>query len=128
MRKRLLLVFSTAVLLFGECVQGPETRKSRLQVFATDLTGAPILDVDIELTPVDGSGHAIETNGKETQVLYGSYQLRAYAQGFAYAGRELRIQQPEMLVRVELPVGSIGCPPPAEIGGRIKRSHTTKEL
>ena len=129
MRKRLLLVFSIAVLLFGECVQGPETRKSRLQVFATDLTGAPISDLEIELTPVGGSGGAIKTNGKETQVLYGNYQLRAYARGFAYARRELRIQQPEMLVRVELPLGSIGCPPPpAEIGGRIERSDTTKEL
>src|SRR5215469_8978041 len=126
MSKRLLLVVSTAALLFGECVQGPETRKSRLQVFATDLTGAPISDVEIELTPVGGGGDTIKTNGKETQVLYGNYQLRAYAKGFAYARRELRIQQPEMLVRVELPIGSIGCPPPAEIGGRIMRSDTTK--
>lgn len=123
------MMCSTAVLLFGDCVQGPETRESRLQVFATDLTGAPIADFEIELTPVGGVGNTIKTNGAGTRILYGDYQLRAHAKGFAYARRELRIQQPEMLVRVELPVGSIGCPPPpAEIGGRVKRGTTKGEL
>jgi len=129
MKKRLLLIFSAAVLLSGECIQGPETRKSRRQVFAIDLTAAPISDVEIELTPLGGGGESIKTTAKESLVLYGDYQLRAYAKGFAYARRELRIQQPEMLVRIELPLGSIGCPPPpAEIGGRIKSGSTTKEL
>jgi len=129
MSKLLFLAFSIAVLLFGECVQGPETRKSRLQVLATDLTGAPISDVEVELMPISGVADTIKTNGKETQVLYGNYQLRAYAKGFAHARRELRIQQPEMIVRVELQVGSIGCPPPpAEILGRITRSDASKEL
>jgi len=128
MKKRLLLIFSAAVLLSGECIQGPETRKSRLQVFAIDLTAAPISDVEIELTPL-GGGKSIKTTAKESRVLYGDYQLRAYAKGFAYARREIRIQQPEMLVRIEMPLGSIGCPPPpAEIGGRIKSGSSTKEL
>ena len=107
---------------------GAETRKSRLEVFATDLTGARISDVEIELTPI-GGGETIKTSARESRVLYGDYQLRAYARGFAYARRDLRIQQPEMLVRIESPVGSIGCPdPPAEIGGRVKSDSTTKEL
>jgi len=129
MSKRLLLMFGTAVLLFGECVQRRETRKSRLHVFASDLTGAAISNVEIELTPISGAGDRITTSGKEARVLYGDYHLRVRAEGFGYARRELRIQQPEMLVRVELPIGTIGCPsPPAEIGGRVKRSNTTTEL
>jgi hypothetical protein len=130
MKKRIVLTFSVAaVLLCGECMQVPETRESRLQVLATDLTGAPISDVEIELTPIGGVGTTTKTSTKESSVLYGDYQLRAYARGFAYARRELRIQQPEMLVRIELPVGSVGCPlPPAEIGGHVQRSDNTREL
>ncbi|MFN7995853.1 MAG: hypothetical protein U0Q18_19735 [Bryobacteraceae bacterium] len=129
MSKRLLLVFSTAVLLFSECVQGPETRRSHLRIFASDVTGASISDVEIELKPVDGAGDTIQTNVNEARVLYGHYQLLAYAKGFFPARRELRIQQPEMFVRVELPVGSTGCPPEAaEIGGKVRRRDATKEL
>src|SRR5687768_18570891 len=101
MWKRLLFIISTAVLLLGECVQGPETRQSRLEVSATDLTGAPISEVEVELTPI-GGGSTIKTNSRRARVLYGEYQLRAYARGFASARREIRINQAETVVRIEL--------------------------
>ena len=43
---------------------------SRVQVFAFDLTGAPISDVEIELISVDGVGEAMKTT-KESRGLYG---------------------------------------------------------
>jgi len=117
-------MISTAVLLLGECIERPETRQSKLEVIATDLTGAQIPDVEVELTPLSNGGSIVKTNWRGARVLYGEYQLRVYARGFAHARRGIRIYQPETVVRIELQVGSIGCPPPpAEIGGLVKHDN-----
>jgi hypothetical protein len=122
-----LFSLCTALLLLGECIHVPETRHGRLEVIASDLTGAPISNVKVELTPM-GGGKTIKSNST-IRVLYGGYEMRAYARGFASARRELRIGQPDTIVRVELAVGSIGCPdPPRQIGGRIRRNDTSGEL
>jgi hypothetical protein len=124
----MLIGFSTAVFLLGECVNVPETRYCRLEVIATDLTGAPIPEVEIEVTPI-GGGRTIKSKGKGTKVLYGDWELRVYAKGFAGRRREVRLYQPEAVVRVDLMVGSIGCAdPPAKIEGRVRHNLTSGEL
>jgi len=126
--KRFLVLFSAAaVLVFGECVQAPETRKSLLQVAAFDPTGAPLPDVEIELTAVGGD-EIVRMQAKEARVLYGDHQLRVHARGFRSVTREIHVQQPEMQVRVELEV-ALECPsPPAEIRGRVKRNGAERDL
>jgi hypothetical protein len=129
MLKRFVFSVCTAAVLIGECIQGPETRQGRVEVVATDLTGALISDIDVELTPGrDGAG-TIKAKSGGMRVLYGDYRLRVYANGFGYARRDVRVYQPETVVRIELPLGYIGCPnPPAEIAGRVRRSNSAGEL
>ena len=124
-----LFVFSTTLLLFGECKSGPETRYSRLNVLAVDLTGKELSEAEIELAPRGHPASTIKADSTSTRVLYGDYRLRVHAPGHHETWREVRILQPETLVRVELSPGSIGCPPPpADIGGRVERNGDRREL
>src|SRR5215813_1591327 len=113
MTTRLVHAFSVSLMLMAECVSVPEVRYGSLEVVATDLTGERIMPVQLELIAVRGANPVRETTkGMVGSVQYGEYRLRVWAQGFKSTSLDVRIAQPETVVRVELAVGTIGCPPP----------------
>jgi len=93
------------------------------------MLGTPLSDTEVEILP-DAFGHsAAKLDSTNARLLYGTYRLRIGARGFATVWRDIRVYQPETLVRVEVPVGSIRCPStPADIAGQVKRTRQTGEL
>jgi hypothetical protein len=115
---------TAAVLLASECIMVPEERFGTVEVLATALDGSAIRNVGFELVPAAG-GPAIQTSAGIARVRYGDYQLRVHARGFFTASQAVRLNQPEMQVRVNLRLGDLGCPlAPRDIGGRILREDT----
>ncbi len=93
------------------------------------MVGTPLSDTEVEILP-DAFGHsAAKLDSPTARLLYGTYRVRIGARGFAPIWRDIRVYQPETLVRVEVPVGIIGCAsPPADIAGQVKRTPQTGEL
>ena len=123
MLKLIAVALGMGSALFGECMSAPESREGRLEVIATDLFGERLQEVEVELFD---SGNCSTLRGRRIETLtrlrYGHYRLRVWATGFGSVLRDVVIFQPEVVLRVDLTVGSIGCPPPpADIGGRIVR-------
>jgi hypothetical protein len=122
-------VLVLAVLVHGECVSVPEIREGTLEIVATSLIGEQISNIKVELFPNDNPIAKITTTSRTIRVPYGRYSLRVLAVGFGLKSLEVQIAQPETVVRLEFPVGAIGCPtPPASIGGRIKSEGGTADL
>ena len=108
----LALMFS---ILSADCVVSTETRLGKLDVVVVDLTGARLEGVEAELHAPDG--HVVT---KLDHVVYGDYELRVWTKGYQEARRDIRIYQPVTAVRVQVELGSIGCPtPPTAIAGRV---------
>lgn len=127
MLSRFLIAIGTGLLLMGECVSEPETRYGRVEVIATDLTGEPVT-VD-EVAVFASREQVMTTRSSKLRLRYGSYQLRVHTPGFDYAWRTFVVDQADMVVRVELVLGHLGCPqPPATISGQIQRLGAKGEL
>lgn len=62
-----------------------------------------------------------------TRIPYGSYTLRASAPGFQSTQLQLRLDQPEVIIRTQLSVG-IECGGFAEIAGSIHPAPIDREL
>ena len=106
------------MLLRAECVSVPEKREGTLDVIVTDLTGRNIDGAEMELFAGEKRVAAVKSNRVPLQ--YGDYRLRVSATGFGSQWRDVRIAQQNTVVRVDLPLGHIGCAPaPATIGGKI---------
>lgn len=114
-------------MLMGECVDVPETRHSRVEIIATDLTGKPVPVNEVEVFAARES--VLETQSPNVRLRYGAYRLRVRAQGFRSTWRDIVVDKADMEVRVELALGSIACPlPPTAISGQIQRPDAKGEL
>ena len=128
MSKLVVLWLGAASLLLGECIHLPEERHGTLEVVATDLLGRQVDTIEVELLSEEGRGEASVVS-TPARVKYGNYRLRISAQGSASTWRDVRIFQPHTIVRAELVLGHIGCPPvPQSFGGKVEREHVKGEL
>ena len=109
-----------ATLLVGECISVPEKRVGNLEVVATDITGQKLSSARIELFPGESRIAAVESSSAKTRVPYGGYRLRVHAPGFASQWQDIRISQPDTVVRVELQIGTECGIDTASIGGKIR--------
>jgi hypothetical protein len=122
-------LFCAVLAVTGECVLVSETRQGNLEVFATDITGQRIKGVELRLFTAGGGVADVTAKSTRVRAHYGEYRLRVEAMGFHQAWRDIRIDQPEAMVQVELAIGTLGCPdPPASIGGRITWQGPKSEL
>jgi len=129
MGTRFLLILSAALLCSGECVQVGPPQFGRVEVSAFSLLGERLPNLGIDLIEV-GTQKSLKSHvhgAVATKVPYGTYVLRVSASGFRSVQRELRLNQPEILVRIQLPV-SIECGGFAEIGGAIYPAPEDREL
>lgn len=128
MLRRSLFVACAPASLASECVY-VEAREARVEVIGSDASGRAIPAVQFELTPRHPGAKATKAESGRARVLFGEYELHATATGFVGTRQILRIYQPELIVRIVLQVGYMGCPPePAEIAGRVRRSSNGDEL
>jgi hypothetical protein len=130
MFKRLLLTLGVTVfLLGGECFSIPLVRDGSLEIIATDVHGKPLTGLEIELSRLDSGDSRATVDGSLVRAAYGVYRLGVRIRGFRPAWREVHINQAAAVARIELEVGSIGCPPEAaEIRGQIRRNGRNGEL
>lgn len=126
---RLWMAVAAVSLLTGECISVPEKRYGRVQVIVTDETGQRLERARVELLTEERRSVNLAESQTFPSVAYGRYRLRVSAAGFGSASREVLVLQPEIVTRVQLEVGGIGCAPePRSIGGRISRSGQAGEL
>lgn len=128
---RLILIFGTALLCHGECVQvevGPP-QFGRVEVSAFSNLGERLSPLDIDLIEV-GTNKSLKSKVQgavATQVPYGTYLVRASVPGFRRSEREIHLDQPEVLVRMQLSTGA-ECAGFAEIRGSIHSAPANHEL
>jgi hypothetical protein len=129
MGTRLLLILSAAWLCSGECVRVGPPRFGRVEVSAFSILGKRLPVLNIDLIEV-GTHKSLKSrlNGAEaTKVPYGTYLVRVSAPGFRSSEREVRLDQPETLVRMQLSV-AVECGGFAEIRGALRHAPIDREL
>jgi hypothetical protein len=123
MGTRLLLILSAALLCSGECVQVGPPKFGRVEVSAFSILGERLPTLDIDLIEV-GTHTSLKSrlNGPvATKIPYGTYIVRVSAPGFRRSEHEIRLDQPEILIRIQLSVA-------IECGGfrESSRQHTPR--
>ncbi|MGC4056311.1 MAG: hypothetical protein QM757_46515 [Paludibaculum sp.] len=117
-----------AILLFGECTF-VETRKSDVEIIATDPLGYRLPVVQVEFYAPESGVLLQKVDSAKARVLYGEYRIRIHAGGAPPAWRLVNIDQETLLIRADFEISSLGCPnPPADIGGRIVGDGSKREL
>jgi hypothetical protein len=129
MGTRLLLLLSAALLCSGECVQVGPPQFGRVEVSAFSILGERLPTLDIDLIEV-GTHKSLKSrlNGAVgTKIPYGTYLVRVSAPGFRRSEHEIRLDQPEILVRIQLSV-AIECGGFAEVRGKVHPAPQDREL
>jgi hypothetical protein len=129
MGTRYLLILSAALLCSGECVQVGPQKFGRVEVLAFSILGdrLPTLGIDLIELGTQKKYQVPVPEGVAKKIPYGTYTLRVSAPGFRSVSRELRLDQPEALVRIQLSV-SVECGGFAEIGGHVQPVPRDREL
>lgn len=129
MGTRLLLILSAALLCSGDCVQVGPPQFGRVEVSAFSVLGERLPTLDIDLIEV-GTHKSLKSrlNGAvAAKIPYGTYLVRVSAPGFHRSEHEIRLDQPEILVRIQLSV-AVECGGFAEVRGSIHPAPTDREL
>ena len=129
MRRKLLLILSSALLCSGECIQVGPRQFGRVDVSAYSMLGERLSPLDIDLIEV-GTHKSMKSKLKgavATKLPYGTYVLRVSAPGFRRAEREFRLDQPESSVRIQLSV-AVECGGVAQVRGGIHPASADREL
>lgn len=100
--KRVFWMLVVALTAGAECVEIPETRFGRLSVEAYDVLGNSLTNPEIEITGPD-SRRVKFSNGRRLR--FGRYSVSVVLPGFYPARREIVIDQPKLVARVELSIG-----------------------
>jgi hypothetical protein len=129
MRTRILLLLSTALLCGGECVQVGPPKFGRVEVSAFSGLGdrLPTLDVDLIEIGTHKSLKSRLNRAIATKVPYGTYIVRVSAPGLRRSEHQIRLDQPEIAVRVQLSV-SAECAGFADVHGRILSAQAGRDL
>jgi hypothetical protein len=129
MGPRLLLILSAALLCSGECIQLGPPQFGRIEISAFSMLGERLSTLDIDLIEI-GTHQSVKSrlNGAvATKIPYGTYIARVSAPGFRRSEREFRLDQPEILVRIQLSV-AIECGGLAEVRGGLHPAPAGREL
>ena len=129
MGARLLLILSAALLCSGECVQVGPPKFGRVEVSAFSILGERLPTLDIDLIEV-GTHTSLKSrlNGAVAKKIpYGTYIVRVSAPGFRSSEHEIRLDQPKILIRIQLSV-SIECGGFSEVRGSVHPAPTDHEL
>jgi hypothetical protein len=130
MGTRLLLMLSVAWLCSGECVQVGPPQFGRVEVSAFSILGErlPILGIDLIEFGTHKSLKSRLNGAVATKVPYGTYLVRVSAPGFRRSEREIHLDQPEVLVRMQLAVAVECSSSFAEIRGILRHAPPDREL
>jgi hypothetical protein len=122
-------MFSVALLCSGECVQVGPQQFGRVEVSAFSIPGERLSTLDIDLLEVGThkSFKSLLKGAVAAKIPYGTYLVRVSVPGFRRSEREIHLNQPEVLVRMQLSV-SIECGGFAEIRGSIHSAPADHEL
>src|SRR5215469_4258918 len=120
MRMRIFLLLSAASLCNGECVQVGPPKFGRVEISAFSGLGERLPTLYVDLFEI-GTHKSLKSqlNGVvAAKIPYGTYLISVSAPGFLRAERQFRLDQPEILVRVQLSFAA-ECAGFAEVRGRI---------
>lgn len=129
MAKRLFLLLSAAWLCSGDCVQVGPPKLGRIEVSAFSIVGERLSDPDIDLIEV-GTQKSLKSQfdgAVAANIPYGTYLVRVSLVGFRTSEREIHLDQPELLVRIQLSVG-VACVGFPEIRGSLHHAPADHEL
>jgi hypothetical protein len=118
-----LLFLAIALLHAEDCRQVGKPEFGRIEIIAKDFTGAILRIPKIELVEV-GSKQSFDI---QKPVPYGNYAMRLMMPGFQIIQREIRVYQPNLIVRAEFSVRG-ECEGPESIHGRVKSPPAGREL
>jgi hypothetical protein len=118
-----LLFLAIALMHAEDCRQVGNQQFGRIDVIAKDSTGANLRNPVIRLIEV-GSKQSFDI---QKPVPYGHYDMRLIMPGFQMIQREVRVYQPNVVVRAEFSVRA-ECAGPESIHGRVKSLATGHEL
>jgi hypothetical protein len=108
--------------LFAPLICAGQTPKTgRIEVQAFDFIGRPLRNISVDLAALGRqAGPAVEFQGAVAErVPYGTYKIRVGAPAYAAVERDIRLNQAELAVRVELPLPMEGHDY-ASVSGSIK--------
>ena len=123
MRITVLSLLCTALLCFGECVKVEPQEFGLLKFEAFSVLGERLSNISVDLVEV-GSKQSFRShvNGSTVGMIpFGLYEARVWAPGFRTARREVRVNDRDVLVRVQLAV-SIECDALHELAGVVRPS------
>ena len=129
MGTRLLLILSAALLCSGECVQVGPPKFGRVEVSAFSILGERLPTLDIDLIEV-GTHTSLKSRFSgtvATKIPYGTYIVRVSAPGFRRSEQEIRLDQPEILIRIQLSL-AIECGGFSAVRGSVHPAPTGHEL
>ena len=109
-------------------VAGP-TQYGRIEFSAFSLIGErlPLIAIDLIEAGIRKSLKSKVHGAVAKRIPYGTYRMRISAPGFRPIEREVRLDQPEVSIRAQLPV-SVECGTLAEISGLIQPAPGDREL
>lgn len=124
---RPLAVLAVGILCCAECVQVAKTDHGRIHVLAFSPIGESLQEhTGIEVVkPM--SKQSWKVGPKGIRLPYGEYLLQVQSPGFKRVDRKINLQQPELHVRVELPV-AIECGGFASLQGVLRPMPRQQEL
>jgi hypothetical protein len=129
MQTTILLILAAVLLCRAECVDVRPQRYGRVEVSVFSFLGERIPNPTIDLIEA-GTRKSLKAEFRgsiATRIPYGSYTLRASAPGFQSTQLQLRLDQPEVIIRTPLSV-RIECDGFAEIAGSIDPAPLDREL
>jgi len=130
MHAKFLLMISTALICSGECVEVGLPQYGRIEVSAFSLIGERIPNIAVDLIEL-GTQKSLKSKihgAVATAIHYGTYRMRVSAAGFRTVERDVSLLQPEVSIRIQLPV-SVECGgASAEISGSIQPASGDRVL
>lgn len=119
-----ILCAAGAAVLAAECIQvSTEQRRGRLAVEAYSL-GQRVHGVPVHISDASGTGNWFSSG---VTLPYGDYKVRIEAPGFRTMSRDVRINQPNVIVRAGLAV-SLECGPHGVAASGTIRHAPGKQL
>lgn len=118
-RRSWFLAAASAPSVDAECIQIGEPQSGELEVTALDSVGSPIANLAIQVEGFER--RYIRAGENRVRLPYGRHRVSVSAPGFEGHKADVDVYTPSVTLRVELRVGSLGCPPgPALIGGVVQ--------
>ncbi|HET8550844.1 MAG TPA: carboxypeptidase-like regulatory domain-containing protein [Bryobacteraceae bacterium] len=120
-----------AVASWGaECIFVGPVQHGTIKVAAFDITGALMPRVQVEVLELGTNRvlHKGSSEGRVEGVRFGIYRIRISAPGFYSTERDVRLQEPELILRAQLSLGEECGRQSSSLSGSISGLRTDREL